>query len=113
LSQKRFLLILILASLTLSLTATLASYYYHYKDPRPILDASFAYRGWPVYWLVESISYWSPPPYHMTLEFKPANFIIDFIFYTIAFQLPSTILILVKETKRNSAIGLTHAKVGY
>jgi len=88
-------------NLTISLATTLASYYHCYKDPH-ILDASFTYRGWPLYWLIESISFWSPPPYPVTLEFKPTNFFIDFIFYAIVFQLPSIILILIREAKINS-----------
>jgi hypothetical protein len=73
-------------SLVLSLAAVLASYNVYYSEPS-IVDALFAYRGWPFSWIFESWSFWSQPPRYSCL-FQPLNFLIDFIFYAAIFQIP-------------------------
>jgi hypothetical protein len=93
-----FLLIAVPLCLAFSLVTTLASYYVYYNVPN-IYDAAITYRGWPLCWVVESVSYWSPPPYRSFFQFQPVNFSLDFVFWAVAFQLPSIIIILVKKPK--------------
>jgi len=90
------LLIVISSCLAISLVTTLVSYYVYYNVPN-ILDAAIIYRGWPLSWVVESVSYWSPPPYQSVFQFQPINFSLDFVFWTVVFQLPSIIVILLRK----------------
>lgn len=97
---QTLLLISITASLVLSLVATLASYnIISHSDPR-ILDASRVYRGWPLHWVIESWSFWSPPPYPHYFTFQPVNFLIDFVFYAIVFQIPMQLYLYSKEVRK-------------
>jgi len=98
LKAPRILLIVVFICLFLSLAATLASYNFYYADLR-IVDASRVYRGWPLYWVVESWSWWSPPEYAHFFRFEPVNFVIDIGFWAVVFQLPSAILLLLRKPK--------------
>jgi len=83
---QMLLLIGITVFLVLSLIVTFASYFYYVKPFT--VDAEFIYRGWPLCWIIESWSYWSQPPYPYHISFQPMNFLADFIFYAIIFQVP-------------------------
>jgi hypothetical protein len=95
---QMLLLSSITLTLVLSLIATLTSYFY-YTEPL-ILDARILYRGWPLYWMTESWSYWSPPPYPHRISFQPVNFLLDSVFYAIMFQIPFQLYLYSKETRR-------------
>jgi len=98
---QTLLLISITASFVLSLVATLASYnIINPSDPR-ILDVGWLYRGWPLHWMIESWSFWSPPPYPHRFTFQPVNFLVDFIFYAIVFQIPMQIYMYSKEARKS------------
>jgi hypothetical protein len=103
LTAKSFQLIVVFLCLVLSLVATLASYNLYYTDSR-IVDASLVYRGWPLYWVVELWSWWSPPQYPHTFQFQPLNFLIDIVFWAVVFQLPSATLLLLKEAKKHDGV---------
>ena len=90
----------ILVCFLLSLAVTLATYNIYYLDPH-IVDAAFVYRGWPLYWTVESWSYWGNPPYPHTFQLQPLNLLIDIVFWAVVFQLPSTTLLLLKGSKKD------------
>jgi hypothetical protein len=97
---QTLLLVSITTSFILSLIATLASYNIaNPSDPR-ILDAAWINRGWPLCWMIESWSGWSPPPYihHFTLE--PVNFIIDLVFYAIVLQAPMQLYMYSTEARK-------------
>jgi len=102
LKAHKFLLISIIACFVLSLILTLASYNVSYEEPN-IVDAAFVYRGWPLYWTIESWSYWSPPPYPHRISFQPVNFLLDTVFYTIMFQMPFQLYLYSKETRRRQS----------
>jgi len=87
----------------LSLAATLASYNFSYADPR-IVDASFVYRGWPLHWVVESWSWWSPPEYPHSFHFEPLNFLVDIVFWAVVFQLPTVTLLLLKGSPKKTIL---------
>jgi hypothetical protein len=99
---QTLLLISITASFVLSLVATLASYNVVSQPDSRILDAGWAYRGWPLHWMKESWSFWSPPPYTPHFAFQPVNFLVDFIFYAIVFQIPMLIYIYSKKARKLS-----------
>jgi hypothetical protein len=96
-------LISITAFFALSLVATLASYNVVSYPDQIILDAGWVHRGWPLYWMIESWSFWSPSPYTPHFTFQPVNFLIDFIFYAIIFQIPMQIYMYSREARRSSA----------
>jgi hypothetical protein len=97
--KTRFLLLIsITTSFVLSLVVTLVSYFYS-TEPF-IVDARILYRGWPLYWMTESWSYWSPPPYPHRISFQPVNFLIDFVFYAIIFQIPMQLYLYSKEARK-------------
>jgi len=100
---KTLILTAITTSLALSLLTTLATYNVISHSDQRILDAAWIDRGWPLYWMKESWSYWSPPPYTIHFTFEPANFLIDFIFYAITFQIPMQIYIYLKEARKSKA----------
>jgi hypothetical protein len=95
-------LISITASFALSLVATLATYNVISHPDEIILDAGWMHRGWPLYWMKESWSYWSPPPYTPHFTFQPVNFLVDFIFYAIIFQTPIQIYMYSREARKSS-----------
>ena len=97
-----FLLISITVSLVLSLAATLASYFY-FAEPF-ILDARILYRGWPLHWVTESWSYWSPPPYPRHVTFQLLNFCIDFMFYAVIFQIPMQLYVYLEEARKTQTL---------
>lgn len=99
---QKLLLISITVSLAISLVTTLASYFY-YTEPF-IVDACILYRGWPLHWLTESWSLWGPPPYPRHVAFQVLNFFIDFVFYSIMFQIPMQLYIFSKEARKTHAI---------
>ena len=96
----RFLLIIILVCLVLSLAATLATYYIYYLAS-DVIDAAFLYRGWPLHWIVESWSWWSPYEYPHIFHLQPVNLLIDIVFWAVVFQLPSTTLLLLKGSQKD------------
>jgi len=98
LKAQRLLPLFIIICVVLSLAITLASYYFYYEDLR-IFDASFRYRGWPLYWMVESWSTWGRSPQYHIFQFQPLNFLIDNIFWAVVFQLPSTTMLLLRKHK--------------
>lgn len=100
---QTLLLISITASLVLSLVATLASYNVINRSDSRILDAGWVNRGWPLYWMIESWSFWSPPPYPHHFAFQPANFLVDFVFYAVVFQIPMQIYMYSREARKSSA----------
>jgi hypothetical protein len=102
---QTLLLLSITVTLVLSLVATLASYFYC-TEPF-IVDARILYRGWPLYWMTESWSYWSPPPYPHRISFQPVNFLLDTVFYTIMFQMPFQLYLCSKETRRRQSPSMT------
>jgi hypothetical protein len=81
----------------------MASYNVSYEEPN-IVDATFVYRGWPLYWAIESWSYWSPPPYPRHVAFQLLNFFIDFVFYAIMFQVPMQVYVYSKENRKKQAL---------
>jgi hypothetical protein len=90
----------ITVSFALSLIVTLLSYYIvSPSDPR-ILDAAWVNRGWPLYWMDESWSYWSLPPYPHHFVFQTVNFLMDFAFYAIVFQVPTQLYLYLKEARK-------------
>jgi hypothetical protein len=95
---QMLLLISITVSLVLSLVTTVASYFY-YTEPF-VVDARILYKGWPLHWLTESWSYWRPPPYPHRISFQPVNFLIDFVFYAIIFQVPMQLYLYLKKARR-------------
>jgi len=100
---QTLILISISTSLSLSLLATLATYnIISRSDPR-MLDAGWINRGWPLCWMIESWSFWSPPPYASHFTFEPANFLVDFIFYAIIFQIPTQTYMYQKEARKSTA----------
>jgi len=98
---QTILLVSIAASFVLSLVATLASYYIISPSAPRILDAALVYRGWPLHWILESWSYWSPPPYPHHFTFQPVNFLIDFAFYAVVFQVPMQLFLYLKEARKS------------
>jgi len=99
LKSQRLLLMVVFVFMFLSLAATLASYNFSYADPR-IVDASFVYRGWPLHWVVESWSWWSPPEHPHSFHFEPLNFLVDNVFWAVVFQLPTVTLLLLKGSPK-------------
>lgn len=95
---KMLLLIDITAFLVLSLIVTFASYFYYVKPFT--VDVEFTYRGWPLCWMIESWSFWSQPPYSHHVSFQLLNFLADFIFYAIIFQVPMQLYLYSKEARR-------------
>lgn len=101
--KTRFLLLIsIIVSLLVSLAAALASYFY-FSEPF-IVDARIIYRGWPLHWMTESWSGWSPPPYTRHVTFQLLNFFIDFVFYAIMFQVPMQAYVHSKEARKIQAL---------
>lgn len=82
------------------MVATLVSYNFYYIDPH-IVDVARLYRGWPLYWVIESWPVRAPPPYAVftSLYFQPLNFLIDIVFWAVVFQLPSVATLLLKQVK--------------
>ncbi|MEM2912457.1 MAG: hypothetical protein QW146_08135 [Candidatus Bathyarchaeia archaeon] len=52
--------------------------------------------------MIESRSYWTGPPYPYQVSFQPTNFIIDFIFYAIVFQMPSLLYMYAREIREKT-----------
>lgn len=77
----------------------MASYNVIYEEQN-IVDAAFVYRGWPLYWAVESWSYWSPPPYPYRTSFQLVNFLIDSVFYAVVTQIPIQLIALLRRSKK-------------
>mgnify|MGYP007084779835 CR=1 FL=1 len=100
LKAQRFLLIVTLVCLVISLASTLATYRIYYSDPH-IVDAAFVYRGWPLHWIVESWSWWSPYKYPHAFHLQPVNLLIDIVFWAVVFQIPSATLLLLKESRKD------------
>lgn len=98
---SRTLVTIALLFLFLSLAVTLASYNFSYIEPNTV-DATFVYRGWPLYWMIESWSYWSPPPYPHTFDFQLLNFLVDLVFWLVVFTVPSATLLLFKKKSRKN-----------
>ncbi len=98
---QRFLLIAIFLCVFLSLAATLISYNFRYSPL--IYDVHRVYAGWPLYWIVAETSLWGEPPYSPTYHFQPVNFLVDIVFWTLVFQLPSVTLLLLKEARKARA----------
>ena len=98
LEVRRSTIIVVLVCLVLSLAVTLTSYNFSYMKP-DIVDAAFVYRGWPLCWMIESWSYWSPPPYPHTFDFQPVNFLLDFVFWAVVFSTPIAVVLLKKAVK--------------
>jgi hypothetical protein len=82
---QTFLLISIPICLILALIATSASYFYYTIEPF-IVEAHVAYRGWPLYWMIDPSSYYRRPPYNLTSMFQPLNFSLDVAFWMTIFQ---------------------------
>jgi hypothetical protein len=95
LTAQKIVLIIALSCLTFSLTATLGTYNFYYSPDT--LDVKFVYRGFPLYWILESWSFWTMPPTY-SLNFVSLNFLIDTLFWALVFQLPYTVLFLAKTT---------------
>jgi hypothetical protein len=100
-------LISITASFALSLVITLATYNVITYPTDIILDAGWVHRGWPLYWMIESWSFWSPPLYPHHFTFQPMNFLVDIIFYTIVFQIPILIYMLSRRRQKTETSILT------
>jgi len=109
---QTYLLISIPICLTLALVATSASYFYTTEETL-VVDVGILYRGWPLYWMTESWSYWGRPPHGRYFAFQPLNFSIDVAFWMAVFQ--TSVLLYVYLTKRaqkrekeNFQINLSH-----
>jgi hypothetical protein len=103
LNTRRFLLASIIACFALSLILTLASYNVIHEEHN-IVDAAFVYRGRPLYWAIESWSYWIVPPYPHHVTFQLLNFFADFVFYAIMFQVPMQAYLYSKEARKKQAL---------
>jgi len=101
--SARLLLISVAIFTVLSCITTLASYFYYTKPFT--LDAEFVYRGWPLCWMTEPWSYWTGPPYPHQVSFQTTNFMIDFVFYAIAFQIPSQLYLYSREVRKQKVVG--------
>ena len=101
---QTLLLISVTASFVLSLVATLASYNVVSPSDLIIVGGGSVYRGWPLYWMIESWSFWGRPLYPHYFTFQPVNFLVDFIFYAIAFQIPMLIYIYSKKIASSMSI---------
>jgi hypothetical protein len=98
---RKFLLMSVLL-LFCSLAATLESVYFSYYVESNVVDLRILHRGWPLYWVVESIPLWdySPPASRAILHYiQPMNFLVDIIFWLILFQLPSILYSYLREAK--------------
>jgi len=95
-------LITITTSVALSLVATLATYNVISYPTDIIIGAALKYRGWPLHWMIESWAFWGPPT-HLHSTFQPVNFLIDFIFYAIIFQIPTQIYINSRRRQKTKA----------
>jgi hypothetical protein len=100
---QTLILISITASLVLSIVITLATYNVISYPTDIILDAAWNHRGWPLYWMIESWSFWSPPPYPHHFTFQPMNFLVDIIFYTIISQIPIQIYMHSRRRQKTEA----------
>jgi hypothetical protein len=100
---QTLILISITTSLALSLLATLATYNVISYPDLIIVGGGWVHRGWPLHWIIESWSLWSPPPYQHYFTFHPMNFLIDLIFYAIIFQIPILIYMHSRETRKSRA----------
>jgi len=100
---RKFLLMFLLV-LACSLAATLASYFFHYVEQN-IVDTKILYRGWPLYWMMESIPLWDYWPHASRAiwrYFQPLNFLIDTVFWLILFQLPSALYMYLGKAKKTN-----------
>jgi hypothetical protein len=88
-----------MVSVALSLVVSLASYYFYCAEPW-IVDAAFLYRGWPLYWVIESWGYWGPPPYSHTFNLNAVNFLTDFAFWAFVFQVPMQCCCYLAKAKK-------------
>ena len=95
--NAKLLLMSVAAFTVMSCITTFTSYFYYTKPLT--LDAEFVYRGWPLCWMTESWSYWTGPPYPHQVSFQLTNFIIDFVFYAIVFQVPSQLYLYSRESE--------------
>jgi hypothetical protein len=102
--NSRLILSSVLVSASISLILTFASYFC-YIQPFTV-DASFLYRGWPLYWMTESWTLWNPPPEPYRVSFQPVNFLIDLMFYAVLIQIPMQLYL---RSRRKEATLLTAA----
>ena len=99
---QTLLLISITASFVLSLVAALASYNVVSPSDLIIVGGGLVYRGWPLYWMIESWSFWGRPLYLHYFTFQPVNFLVDCVFYAIVFQIPMLIYMYSKKARKLS-----------
>jgi hypothetical protein len=100
---QALLLISITASFVLSLVATFASYNV-ISSPNEIKtpETGWVYRGWPLYWMIDSWFVWGLSPYLHHFTFQPVNFLVDFVFYAIVFLIPMLIYMYSREARKSS-----------